>query len=116
MGTLTDISLNTHDVGGPPITVTAPQMPGYPVLLPGVGGPYGRGRGDHHPCHYGGVGELVETLPDGFTYVSTTHGDVVRDGQELSFSLVGETSFTTPSPLPARRRTTPSVGPSRTSP
>ena len=45
-------------------------------------------------ANYGGVGELVETLPGGFTYVSTTHGDVVRDGQELSFSLVGETSFT----------------------
>ena len=45
-------------------------------------------------ANYGGVGELVETLPDGFTYESTTHGDVVENGQELSFSLVGEKSFT----------------------
>ena len=36
-------------------------------------------------ANYGGVGELVETLPDGFTYVSTTHSDVVegRPGAQL---------------------------------
>ena len=36
-------------------------------------------------ANYGGVGELVETLPDGFTYVSTTHGDLVeeRPGAQL---------------------------------
>jgi hypothetical protein len=85
---------------------------------------------------YGAVGEWVETLPDGFIYVSTDdstdHDDVVQNGQMLSFSLVGEESFyyivTAPSPSTARdytfrgtltdsdrrRGTTPSVGPSPT--
>ena len=96
-GTLTDSDRETHDVEGPTITVTAP------TLLPGPAtrsfSPSPVDPGDPLTvtitlADYGDVGELVETLPDEFIYVSTTHGDVVRDGQRLSFSLVGETSFT----------------------
>ena len=94
-GTLTDSSRNTHDVGGPPITVTSPPDAGATrSFSPESVAPMGEVVVTITLANYGGVGELVETLPDGFTYVSTTHGDVVENGQELSFSLVGETSFT----------------------
>ena len=92
-------------------------MPGLPGPSPSEVNPYAVTLVvTINVANYGGVGELVETLPDGFTYVSTTHGDVVRDGQELSFSLVGETSFTYTVTAPNTPKTTPSVGPSRTSP
>jgi hypothetical protein len=45
---------------------------------------------------YGALGQLVETLPAGFSYVSTTSSfepNVV--GQEVRFRLLGQTSFTT---------------------
>jgi hypothetical protein len=44
---------------------------------------------------YGALGQLVETLPAGFSYVSTTSSfepNVV--GQEVRFRLLGQTSFT----------------------
>ena len=49
-------------------------------------------------ANYGPLGGVTETLPDGFSYVSSTHGDVTppADGnsQEVRFTLLGETSFT----------------------
>ena len=42
----------------------------------------------------GAFGGVVETLPDGFSYVSTTLADEpVVDGQEVTFALFGEESF-----------------------
>ena len=43
---------------------------------------------------YGAAGALVETLPAGFSFVSSTHSDAVANGQEVSFTLFGETSVT----------------------
>ena len=45
---------------------------------------------------YGGFGGVVETLPIGFSYVSSSLSDsaVTVAGQEVSFTLVGETAFT----------------------
>jgi hypothetical protein len=44
---------------------------------------------------YGAVGQLVETLPAGFSYVSTTSSfEPVRQGQDVRFRLLGQTSFT----------------------
>ncbi len=43
---------------------------------------------------YGAAGALIETLPDGFSFVSSTHSDAVASGQEVSFTLFGETSVT----------------------
>ena len=43
---------------------------------------------------YGAAGALIETLPDGFSYVSSTHSDAVANGREVSFTLFGETSVT----------------------
>ena len=43
----------------------------------------------------GGFGGVVETLPDGFSYVSTTLADEpVIDGQDVTFALLDEDSFT----------------------
>ncbi|MDE2802855.1 MAG: hypothetical protein OXK21_08230, partial [Chloroflexota bacterium] len=46
---------------------------------------------------YGGIGAVVETLPAGFSYVdgSVNPSDITPtvDGQQLSFSLLGETSL-----------------------
>ncbi|MFZ3384749.1 MAG: S-layer protein domain-containing protein, partial [Candidatus Methanoperedens sp.] len=37
---------------------------------------------------------VVETLPAGFTYVSTTATDVIQTGQVLDFTKIGATAFT----------------------
>ena len=43
---------------------------------------------------YGGLGQVVETLPQGFTYVeSTLSGGARADGQRVFFTLLGEESF-----------------------
>ena len=44
---------------------------------------------------YGVAGQVVETLPDGFGYVSSSlPGAVDRAGQAITFTLLGDTSFT----------------------
>ena len=44
---------------------------------------------------YGAAGRVTETLPDGFTYVSSSLSEGVRpSGQNVRFTLFGETSFT----------------------
>ena len=44
---------------------------------------------------YGGFGALIETLPPGFNYVSSsTHPGAVSSGQEVSFVLFGDSSVT----------------------
>ena len=47
-------------------------------------------------ANYGGFGGVTETLPAGFSYVSSTHGSVIHpvDGnsQMVTFTLFGETS------------------------
>ena len=47
-------------------------------------------------ANYGGFGRVAETLPGGFTYVSSSLSDVQvqHTGQEYRFTLQGETSFT----------------------
>ena len=43
----------------------------------------------------GAFGGVIETLPDGFSYVSTTlESEPEIDGQDLTFALFGEDSFT----------------------
>ena len=47
---------------------------------------------------YGSLGRVTETLPAGFSYVSSTHGSVTHpvdgDSQKVRFILQGGTSFT----------------------
>ena len=42
-----------------------------------------------------GIGSVTETLPSGFSYVSVTPSDITatEDGRMVSFSLLGETTF-----------------------
>ena len=42
----------------------------------------------------GSFGQVVETLPDGFTYDETDASRTTRDGRKFTFSLFGESSFT----------------------
>ena len=42
----------------------------------------------------GGFGGVAETLPVGFTYVSSSHPGVVAEGQRVTFPLLGEDSVT----------------------
>ena len=46
--------------------------------------------------NYGPFGQVVETLPDGFTFVSATLPDnqIVEEGQVVRFNLFGDTRFT----------------------
>ena len=47
-------------------------------------------------ANYGQAGGVTETLPAGFTYVSSSldADQVAETGQEVRFTLQGETSFT----------------------
>ena len=46
--------------------------------------------------NYGGLGQVEETLPEGFSYTgsSLSKGSVTVDGQTVSFVLLGDGSFT----------------------
>ena len=112
-GTLTDSDRNIYDVGGASsVTVTAPTPtpgpgsrtfstlrvnPGSTLTVTITVGDYGR------------LGRVVETLPAGFAYVedSITPSDigVVVDGQTVTFTFVGETSFTYRVTAPSSRGT-----------
>ena len=56
---------------------------------------------------YGGFGGVVETLPMGFSYVSSSLSDsaVTVAGQEVSFTLFGDTAFTYTVAAPGAART-----------
>ena len=44
---------------------------------------------------YGDSGQVVETLPDGFRYVSSSlQSDAMLEGQAVTFTLTGEETFT----------------------
>ena len=52
---------------------------------------------------YGPIGQVVETLPEGFTFVSASLEDAhfEVDGQTIRFNLLGETSFSYNVTVPA---------------
>ena len=43
---------------------------------------------------YGGLGRVVETLPAGFTYVSSSLEEAMVEGQTVTFTLMGDDTFT----------------------
>ncbi len=102
-GTLMDSNQNDHAVGGaatvtvtaaPPTNVTATRSFSPATVAPG-----GRVTVTITAANYGRTaGVVTETLPAGFSYVSSTHGLVTHpvDGnsQMVRFTLLGETSFT----------------------
>jgi hypothetical protein len=105
-GTLTDSQLMETRVGGVfAVTVQTPALPRGPAtrsFSPSPVNPGGQLTVTITLGNYGGVGEVVEVLPEGFTYVSTTHEDLLREGQRLSFSLLGEENFSYTVTAPTR--------------
>ena len=93
-GTLRDSDRQDHDVvGDSNVTVEGPSAkrsfrpitvaPGRNVVVTITA------------ANYGSFGEVTETLPVGFTYVSSPKSDQVEvTGQEVRLTLQGETSFT----------------------
>ena len=77
----------------PPTGVTATRSFSPASVAPG-----GRVTVTIAAANYGTAGGVTETLPAGFSYVSSTHGSVIHpaDGnsQMVRFTLLGETSFT----------------------
>ena len=53
---------------------------------------------------YGFIGQVVETLPDGFTYVSTTlpANQIEQEAQVIRFNLFGDASFNYVVTVPTR--------------
>ena len=101
-GTLWDFDGEEHDVLGPPVTVRAAPAPAQDdpsanrSFSPATVAPGERATVIVTVANYGQAGSVVETLPSEFTWVSSTHpsGQVDRDGQEVTFTLFGETSLT----------------------
>ena len=72
------------------------QLPAPPEHQPGDGGPRRNCDGDHQAADYGQAGGVTETLPAGFAYVDSSLSDsqVNESGQNVRFTLQGDTSFT----------------------
>ena len=97
-GEMRDFDQNPHPVGGADkVTVTAPA--GGPSarrsFSPSSVAPGGQVTVTVTVSGYGSAGALIETLPPGFSYVSSsTHSGAVSSGQEVSFTLFGDSSVT----------------------
>ena len=54
--------------------------------------------------NYGPIGQVVETLAEGFTFVSATLGanQIAQEGQVVRFNLFGDASFTYVVTVPTR--------------
>ena len=101
MGVLTDEDGMTADVGGTTVvTVTAveptPTHSASRSFEPASVASGGEVVVTIAVSGYGAFGEVKETLPAGFTYVSSSLDDdaVVESGQTVTFRLIGETEFT----------------------
>ena len=98
-GTLRDSDRNNHDVGGAS-SVTVAAAPTGPVpsatrsFDPATANPGGEVEVTIAVANYGGFGEVTETLPAGFAYVSSPKSDQVEaTGQTVSLTLQGDTSI-----------------------
>ena len=99
-GVLTDADSTRYDVGGDSgVTVEAVAGPrASRSFSPSSVTPGGSLNVRISVADYGGLGRVVETLPAGFTYVSTnlsSNSSVRTDGRDVIFSLIGDVrSFT----------------------
>ena len=109
-GMLRDSDRANHTVGGAArVTVEAPSATrsfSSTSVAPG-----GTVTVTIQVANYGGIGRVAETLPAGFAYVDSTHDSagVSVDGQEVRFTLQGDSSVTytvtasrTAGPTPSR--------------
>ena len=99
-GVLTDADSTRYDVGGDSgVTVEAVAGPrASRSFSPSSVTPGGSLRVRISVADYGGLGRVVETLPAGFDYLTTTlssNSSVRVDGRDVIFSLIGDVrSFT----------------------
>ena len=95
-GQLRDSDRVDHPVGVSSVTVEAPVGPGSRSFSRSQVTPGGEVTVTITLADYGGFGRVTETLPDGFVYQSSSLDDVQVqvDGQEVRFTLQGDTSFT----------------------
>ena len=97
-GTLRDADRNDHTVGGASsVTVnTPPAASASRSFAPSSVDPGGRVVVTITASNYGLAGGVTETLPAGFSYVSSSLDDaqVNVSGQQARFTLQGDTSFT----------------------
>ncbi len=95
-GTLRDDDKQDHNVGGDSmVTVEADTPSASRSFNPATVEPGGRVTVTITANNYGQAGGVTETLPAGFTYVSSTLDveQVTVTGQEVQFILQGDTSF-----------------------
>ena len=97
-GTLSDIDKNETDVGGESdITVTTDAIhSGSRSFSSASVTPSGTIGITISASKYGLGGLVVETLPEGFAYVATADlpaSQVMESGQDITFTLIGETEF-----------------------
>ena len=97
-GQLRDSDRNNYAVGGAAgVTVQLPPGPAARFFSPAQVAPGGSVTVRITAANYGGFGRVTETLPAGFTYVSSSLDDSQVDasgGQVVKFTLQWDTSFT----------------------
>ena len=99
-GTLRDFERDDYPVGGvDTVTVQAPSTPTPSATRsfnPATVDPGGTVTVTIQAANYGQAGGVTETLPSGFSYVSSSlRGSQVNEsGQNVRFTLQGDTSFT----------------------
>ena len=99
-GTLRDFELDDYTVGGDTrITVQAPSTPTPSATRsfnPATVAPGGTVTVTIEAANYGQAGGVTETLPSGFSYVSSNlrASQVNESGQNVRFTLQDDTSFT----------------------
>ena len=102
-GNLRDFERDDYTVGGASsVTVEAPSTPSTPTpsanrsINPATVAPGGTVTVTIQAADYGQAGGVTETLPAGFAYVSSSlsTSQVNESGQDVRFTLQGDTSFT----------------------
>ena len=94
-GVLKDDQGTDHPIADSTITVEPPVPPSAARSFPSeYVAPGGELVVTIEPSNYGQFGGVVETLPAGFTYMSSDLSTAVASGQTVRFTLINESSFT----------------------
>ncbi len=97
-GTITDLDRVTLDITGDDSVTVSAAVPA--MASRSFGAAFAEPEGEVvvtiAAAGYGPAAQIVETIPEGFTYVSTDlpGGATDTDGQSLTFVILGEDSFT----------------------
>ena len=95
-GILKDFEKNEYDIGGDKEIKVIGIVPTATRTLPTSVAPGETFEVRIEATDYGMAGQVIETLPDGFSYVnsSLSPSQVTQEDQTVTFTLLGETSFT----------------------